>query len=191
MASWTRWTWVWVNSGSWWWAGRPGMLRFMGSQRVGHDWATDLIWSEASLVKMRNKMYIQGGGNYWGSILTPNFIATVKPSPALLRVNGRKSGLWFLSSYMLVHLSAGVDLCLKQTPPLSSSNPDSGHQGMLCQILEDCQVLPSFFTFFSSSLSFLPSLFFLFCFLSFFLLKRPWMHSTGLGKEVDLVSWSN
>ena len=33
-----------VNSGSWWWTGRPGMLRFMGSQRVGHDWATDLIW---------------------------------------------------------------------------------------------------------------------------------------------------
>ena len=41
---WTRWTWVWVNSGSWWWTGRPGVLRFMGSQRVGHDWATDLIW---------------------------------------------------------------------------------------------------------------------------------------------------
>ena len=39
-------TWVWVNSGSWWWTGRPGVLRFMGSQRVGHDWATDLIWSD-------------------------------------------------------------------------------------------------------------------------------------------------
>ena len=44
MASLTRWTWVWVNSGSWWWTGRPGVLRFKGSQRVGHDWATDLIW---------------------------------------------------------------------------------------------------------------------------------------------------
>ena len=33
---------VWVNSGSWWWTGRPGVLRFMGSQRVGHDWATEL-----------------------------------------------------------------------------------------------------------------------------------------------------
>ena len=42
MASLTRWTWVWVNSGSWWWTGRPGVLRFMGSQRVGHDWATEL-----------------------------------------------------------------------------------------------------------------------------------------------------
>ena len=35
-------TWVWVNSGRWWWTGRPGILRFMGSQRVGHDWATEL-----------------------------------------------------------------------------------------------------------------------------------------------------
>ena len=43
MASLTRWTWVWVNSGSWWWTGWPGVLRFIGSQRVGHDWATDLI----------------------------------------------------------------------------------------------------------------------------------------------------
>ena len=38
------WTWVWVNSGSRWWPGRPGMLRFMGSQRVGYDWASELNW---------------------------------------------------------------------------------------------------------------------------------------------------
>ena len=44
MASLTRWTWVSVNSASWWWTGRPGVLRFMGSQRVRHNWATDLIW---------------------------------------------------------------------------------------------------------------------------------------------------
>ena len=44
MASRTRWTWVWVNSGSWWWTGRPGVLRFMGWQRVGHYWATELNW---------------------------------------------------------------------------------------------------------------------------------------------------
>ena len=43
MASLTRWTWVSVNSGSWWWTGRPGMLRFMGLQSIRHDWATDLI----------------------------------------------------------------------------------------------------------------------------------------------------
>ena len=46
MASQTRWMWVWVNSGSCWWTGRPGVLRFMGSQRVGHDWETELNWTE-------------------------------------------------------------------------------------------------------------------------------------------------
>ena len=44
MASLTRWTWVWVNFGSWWWTGRPGVLQFMGSQRVRHNWATKLNW---------------------------------------------------------------------------------------------------------------------------------------------------
>ena len=39
---WTQWTWVWVDSGSWWWTGRPGVLQFVGSQRVGHDSATKL-----------------------------------------------------------------------------------------------------------------------------------------------------
>ena len=48
MASSTPWTWVWVNSGSWWWTGRPGMLRFMGLQRVGHYWGTELNWTENS-----------------------------------------------------------------------------------------------------------------------------------------------
>ena len=48
MAGWHHWLdgWVWVNSGSWWWTGRPGVLRFMGSQRVGHDWATELNWTD-------------------------------------------------------------------------------------------------------------------------------------------------
>ena len=40
----TQWTRVWVNSRSWWWTGKPGVLRFMGLQRVGHDWATELNW---------------------------------------------------------------------------------------------------------------------------------------------------
>ena len=44
IASPTRWTWVSVNSGRWWWTGRPGVLQFMGLQRVGHNWATELNW---------------------------------------------------------------------------------------------------------------------------------------------------
>ena len=46
MASPSPWTWVWVGSGSWWWTGKPGVLQYMGSQRVAHNWATELNWSE-------------------------------------------------------------------------------------------------------------------------------------------------
>ena len=48
MASPTQWTRVWVNSGSWWWTGRPGVLQSMGSQRVRHNWATELNWATGS-----------------------------------------------------------------------------------------------------------------------------------------------
>jgi len=46
IASLTQWTWVWVNSRSWWWTGRPGVLQFMGSQSIGHDWETELNLTE-------------------------------------------------------------------------------------------------------------------------------------------------
>ena len=51
MASPTQWTWVWVNSGSWWWTGSPGVLRFMVSQRVGHAWVTELNWTSFLYVR--------------------------------------------------------------------------------------------------------------------------------------------
>ena len=52
MASPTQWTWVWVNSRSWWRTGRPGMLRFMGSQRVGHSWVTELNQMKPRIFKL-------------------------------------------------------------------------------------------------------------------------------------------
>ena len=56
MASPTGWTWVWVDSGSWWWTGRPGMLWFMGSQRAGHDWVTELNWTDAQQVARKRPL---------------------------------------------------------------------------------------------------------------------------------------
>ena len=51
MASLTQWTWIWINSRSWWWTGRPGVLWFMGSQRVRHAWATELTdWVSISVL---------------------------------------------------------------------------------------------------------------------------------------------
>ena len=57
MASPTQWTWVWVNSRSWWWTGRPSVLRFMGSQRVRHDWATELKWAELNRIFLITVIY--------------------------------------------------------------------------------------------------------------------------------------
>ena len=54
MAGWHHWLnghEFWVNSGSWWWTGRPGMLQFMGSQRVGRDWATEQDWTKLFIIK--------------------------------------------------------------------------------------------------------------------------------------------
>ena len=60
----TRWAWVSVNSGSWCWTGRPGVLQFMGLQRVGHDWATDLIWSDGMMLCLyqKNRIWDFPGG---------------------------------------------------------------------------------------------------------------------------------
>ena len=58
MASPTQWTWVWVNSGRWWWTGRPGVLRFTGSQRVRDDWVTELNWTEIHIKKSTRKANI-------------------------------------------------------------------------------------------------------------------------------------
>ena len=58
MASPTWWTWVWVNSGSWWWTERPGVLRFMGSQRVRHDWATELIAGAHILMRVVSSSFM-------------------------------------------------------------------------------------------------------------------------------------
>ena len=56
MASPVRWTWVWVGYRSWWWTGNPGVLQSMGSQRVRHDWPTELNWILFSISWRKLKM---------------------------------------------------------------------------------------------------------------------------------------
>ena len=87
MASWVRWTWVWASSGSWWWTGRPGVLQTMRSQRVVHNWATELKWPKVSgeweslalIVWMQLKVVchwammlsLLSDGHWWGQGLAP------------------------------------------------------------------------------------------------------------------------
>ena len=88
MASPTQWTCVWINFGSWWWTGRPGVLQSMESQRIGHDW-TD-----------------------WSSLILPgpdldNDILDSKPeSDALIRTG------WSLGKLDFVRLRKGRMYCL-------------------------------------------------------------------------------
>ena len=53
MAPVTRWTWVWTSFGSWWWTEKPGVLQSMGSQRIRHDWVTELNWTVSYLFVAR------------------------------------------------------------------------------------------------------------------------------------------
>ena len=56
--------WAWVNSGKWWWTGRPGVLWFMGSQRVRHDWVTELNWQDLlELTPKKDVLFIKGNWN--------------------------------------------------------------------------------------------------------------------------------
>ena len=66
MATPTQWIWVWVNSGSWWWTGRPRVLQSMGSQRVGHNWATELNWTELDIDSLLPEVHSLGfHSKYW------------------------------------------------------------------------------------------------------------------------------
>ena len=58
MASLTRWTWVWVSSGRWWWPGKPGVLQSMDLERVGQNWETEVNWSVAKILFMSSKMVV-------------------------------------------------------------------------------------------------------------------------------------
>ena len=66
MISLMQWTWVWAGSGSWWWTGRPGVLQSMGSQRVRHDWATELNWKDGvEVTKILRHVPPMGGHVSW------------------------------------------------------------------------------------------------------------------------------
>ena len=88
MAWQTRCTWVWVDSGSWWWTGRPGVLQFMELQRVRHDWATELNWWRFHSVLV--------------SLIIFSFPYTINPQP-----NRKQNKVWYsLFTWKHLNLSA-------------------------------------------------------------------------------------
>ena len=92
MASPTRWTWVWVDSRSWWWTGSPGMLRIMGSKRVGHDWVTELNWTEVGL--LGSTPLISGSYPFHDHWASAYYVGKKKNLPRLV-FKKFVSNLWF------------------------------------------------------------------------------------------------
>ena len=71
MVSPTQWTWVSVDSGSWWWTGRAGILQFMSSQRIRHDWATELNWYTSWWTEDPGRLQpigLQRDGHNWSNL---------------------------------------------------------------------------------------------------------------------------
>ena len=87
MASLTRWTWVWVSSWSWWWAGKPGVLQSMGSQRIRHNWVTELNWTEGeSMTQLYRRLEkIERLTHFWIDGMTPTLRYNKKVSDEKLR----------------------------------------------------------------------------------------------------------
>ena len=84
----TQWTWVWINSGRWWWTGRPGVLQSMGSQRVRHDWATELNW-------LKHGSWINAKSSGWEVCLGKGYARSLQVSPhRWLLVTEEKRGLY-------------------------------------------------------------------------------------------------
>ena len=71
MATLTWWTWVWVSSRSSWWTGRPGVLQSLGSQRVGHYWATELNWTNSKAFKKFNPYKSSGVCTFCQKLMSP------------------------------------------------------------------------------------------------------------------------
>ena len=133
-ASLTRWTWVWVNSGRRWWTGRPGVLRFMGLQWVGHDWVTELNWTGYSFFGLNLPCSSNCGGFCFRFEHWPIFSFTLSLSknyccsPCFYSILERRPG-WNAS---VSHLSrfALASLCVHQT--LSCSPPVPWASGLQC-----------------------------------------------------------
>ena len=123
MASPTQWTWVWVNSRSWWWTERPGMLWFMGSQRVRHNWATELMTVLQSFL-----VFDELRDFYWVVQLRPALCDPIYCStPGYMSSTISQSLLKFMSVESVM-LSNHLILCrplLLQSFPASESFPVS------------------------------------------------------------------
>ena len=120
MASPTSWTWVWVNSGRWWWTGRPGVLRFMGSQRVGHDWATEM-----KCIKMNFHKICKLNLKFTKSMMISNHLIFHQPLlllPSIFPASGSFLMNWLFTYIFLYNSSFLKEILLKSIWEIGETN---------------------------------------------------------------------
>ena len=91
VSSLTQWRWVWVNSGSWWWTGKPGMLQSMGSHRVGHDWVNELKYLSKYLTLSTSHSSQFWAHQLWQSSILPKYLLIFHAVSPLTLVLGELS----------------------------------------------------------------------------------------------------
>ena len=157
MASSTQWTWVWISSRSWWWIGRPGMLQSMVSQRVGHDWSTELSWLS---IGETERGLAEEGASFPDAVV--RFLPSITWRPAVCRTSGSQSPL---ASQVSRRLSTSLSLSLPQETAscrsvlaypchqgVVSGRPVLAHQGLSGQLLMKQLQSTGTLGYFSSSL---------------------------------------
>ena len=102
MTSPTRWTWIWVISGDWWWAGGLGVLRFMGSQRVRHDWVNELNWTNR---------YVFSNLLIFSVLFIAYIYLIIKHFSLWQNFTGKKTKITLDGVFYRVHRSSGFNIC--------------------------------------------------------------------------------
>ena len=135
MASLTQWTWIWVSSGSWQWTGKPGVLQSMGSQIVGHDWATELNWTEDYIFLKFLFLQTNAALEYTFTLKTKKVQSVIISPPEktnYIYIDRLQEFLLYKYTYacMLSHIHAPCD-------PVDCSSPGSSVHGIFqARILE-------------------------------------------------------
>ena len=115
MTSPTQCVWVWVSSGSLWWTGKPGMLKSMGSQRIGHDRVTELNWTEIAPSKATSQL-----------ILSPKYVSVSETGSTWLRLLMRGSYLFLWDSTDVPLAPLGIHLYVSPRTQVINQDYEAG-----------------------------------------------------------------
>ena len=133
MASLTQWTWVWENSGSWWWTRRTGVLQSIGSQRVGHNWVTELNWILPCTFSSHSFLFLTESIRF--QVMYSVFLSNTS-SQILLNSPLKGSILVIFLPFLLLLISPGFCQLISELLPLQNSPSSWSFLSMLETFLD-------------------------------------------------------